>query len=72
MSKHLLTDAVVRKAKSQAKAYRLFDGEGLALRVAPTGAKSWQFRYRLHGKPQTFTVGKYPTFSLAEARLRAE
>ena len=42
MARHLLTDAVVRKTKPRAKPYRLFDGEGLALRVAPTGAKSWQ------------------------------
>jgi integrase len=72
MARHLLTDAAVRKATPRAKAYRLFDGEGLALRVAPTGAKSWQLRYRLHGKPQTLTIGKYPTFSLSEARERAE
>jgi integrase len=69
---HLLTDAMVRKAKPRAKAYRLFDGDGLALRVAPTGVKSWQLRYRLHGKPQTLTIGKYDAFSLADARERAE
>ena len=72
MAKHLLTDARVRKAKARPKAYRLFDGEGLALWVAPSGVKSWQLRYRLHGKPQTLTIGKYGTFSLAEARERAE
>jgi integrase len=72
MARHLLTDAVVRKAKPHAKPYRLFDGEGLALRVAPTGAKSWQLRYRLHAKPQTLTIGKYSALTLGEARERAE
>jgi hypothetical protein len=72
MARYLLTDAMVRKAKPRAKSYRLFDGDGLTLRVSPTGAKSWQLRYRLHGKAQTLTIGKYDTFSLADARLRAD
>jgi integrase len=72
MPTHLLTDAAVRKAKPRGKKpYRLFDGEGLALRVAPSGVKSWQLRYRLHGKPQTLTIGKYDTYSLSDARERA-
>jgi integrase len=71
VAKHLLTDTLVRKAKPDTKAYRLFDGDGLALRVAPSGVKSWQLRYRLNGKPQTLTIGKYDIFSLADARERA-
>ncbi len=39
--------------------------------VAPSGAKSWQYRYKLDGKGQTATLGKYPSMSLAEARSGA-
>lgn len=71
MAKHLLTDRHVRNAKPRAKPYRLFDGDGLALRVAPTGAKSWQLRYRLNGTAQTATLGKLDQLTLAEARIKA-
>src|SRR2546428_8875090 len=71
MARHLLTDMHVRNAKPRAKAYRLFDGEGLALWVSPSGARSWQFRYKLNGHAQTLTIGKASTYTLAEARERA-
>jgi integrase len=72
MAKHLLTDRRVRTARARAKPYRLFDGDGLALRISPTGAKSWQLRYRLDDKAQTATLGKLDRLTLAEARVKAE
>jgi integrase len=44
---------------------------GLFLLVAPSGVKSWQYRYKLDGKGQTATLGKHPRMSLAEARVAA-
>jgi len=72
MAKELLTAKAVEVAKRDTKAYRLSDGAGLTLFVAPSGVKSWQFRYTLAGKQQTATLGKFPTVSLAEARRRAQ
>jgi integrase len=72
MARHLLTDVAVRKAKPKEKPYRLADGDGLYFYVAPTGGASWQLRYRLDGKPQTATLGKWPRLTLAAARLAAE
>ena len=71
MAKHLLTDRHVRNAKLKAKAYRLADGEGLYLFIPPTGAAAWQYRYRLHGKQQTATLGKLSSMTLAAARTEA-
>src|ERR1051325_11221975 len=46
-----------------------FDGYGLALRVGPTGAKSWIFRYTgPDGKRHDLGLGPTHTVSLAEAR----
>src|SRR5712672_2419376 len=46
-----------------------FDGHGLALRVGPTGAKSWIFRYTgPDGKRHDLGLGPTHTVSLAEAR----
>jgi integrase len=67
----LLTDLRIRKAKPKAKPYRLFDGDGLYLRVSPTGARSWQLRYQFNGKDQLASLGKLDLLSLAEARVKA-
>ncbi|MBI5270643.1 MAG: integrase arm-type DNA-binding domain-containing protein [Burkholderiales bacterium] len=65
-----LTDSQARAAKPQAKAYKLFDGHGLALWVSPTGAKTWRWHYRHQGKAQTMGFGPYPEVSLRVARER--
>lgn len=67
-----LTDAQCRSAKPREKAYKLFDGGGLALVVLPSGAKSWRLFYRdAAGKQQTQSLGLYPAVGAAEARKRA-
>ncbi len=68
MALHLLTDRAVKNAKPRGKPYRLADGGSLYLFISPTGARSWQYRYRLEGKPHTYTIGKYPKISLELAR----
>jgi integrase len=67
-----LTDAQCRTAKPREKAYKLFDGGGLALVVLPSGAKSWRLFHRVAGKQQTTTLGLYPAVGAAEARRRAQ
>jgi integrase len=47
------------------------DGGGLYLQVTASGAKSWIFRFMLHGRAREMGVGSLRTFSLAEARERA-
>ncbi|HBT0511817.1 TPA: integrase arm-type DNA-binding domain-containing protein [Klebsiella pneumoniae] len=42
------------------------------IEVLPTGRKIWRFRYRFDNKSQKITLGEYPAFSLAEARLWRE
>src|SRR5215468_8135437 len=50
----------------------LADGGGLYLRVGPTGAKSWIFRYRREGRLHDMGLGPSHTISLAEARDQAQ
>lgn len=47
------------------------DGKGLYLRIGPTGAKSWIYRYRNEGQRHDLGLGPYPDISLADARERA-
>ena len=49
----------------------LHDGGGLYLRVAPTGTKSWVFRFQIDGKRRDMGLGPFPDVSLAEARTKA-
>lgn len=48
------------------------DGGGLYLRVAASGNKTWVFRFMLGGKAREMGLGSLNTFSLADARRRAE
>ncbi len=66
-----LTDTQLRKAKPTAKSYELTDGGGLIAEVMPSGTIAWRYRYRLNGKREKVTIGKYPATSLAKARAKA-
>ena len=69
MSIKPLTKTQVEKAKAEDRKYNLADGFGLYLRVSPSGNKSWLFRYKNNqGKIAHHTIGRYPEFSLDEAR----
>jgi hypothetical protein len=51
MARHRLSDRRVQTAR-KSEAVSPADGDSLYLYVAPSGVKSWQFRYRLDGKQQ--------------------
>jgi integrase len=63
-----LTDTKIKRAKPKNKLYKLFDGEGLYLEVKPNGTKTFRVKYRFNNKEKTYTIGKYPDITLAEAR----
>lgn len=65
-----LSDVKVRAAKSETKAYKLKDSDGMVLLVHPNGSKYWRLRYRFGGKEKMLALGKYPEVSLADARVR--
>ena len=44
---------------------------GLALRLTPTGVRSWVYFGRVDGRLKRATLGRYPGMSLAEARRAA-
>lgn len=67
-----LNDIKVKKAKPEAKPYKLADGGGMYLEVQPNGSRYWRLKYRFAGKEKTLALGIYPDISLAEARKRRE
>jgi integrase len=68
----MLTNVAVKAARPKARAYKLADGAGLHLYVAPTGLKSFRWRFRYAGKEQLLTLGSYPEVDLNAARARAD
>lgn len=64
-----LTDAKLRSLKPAEKPFQVSDGGGLFVEVMPGGAMPWRLRYRLYGKQEKVTLGDYPAYSLADARL---
>ena len=65
-----LTDTEIKKAKPLDKAYKLFDGGGLYIEVAPSGGKWWRYKFRFGGKELRLSLGTYPDVSLKDARAR--
>src|SRR5438093_13131405 len=47
------------------------DGAGLYLQVTGAGAKSWIYRFSLHGKAREMGLGSLSAMSLADARSSA-
>jgi integrase len=68
----VLSDARVKAAKPKDRAYKLTDGGGLVLFIAPIGSKLWQLRYTFQGKEKLLSLGPYPNVSLANAREQRE
>jgi integrase len=44
------------------------DGDGLYLKVAPSGSRSWAFRFKRHGRPREMGLGAVNVIGLAQAR----
>ena len=63
-----LSETTVRMAKPRPKAYRLSDGHGLYVEVAPNGSRYWRLKYRFEGKEKRLALGVYPVVTLARAR----
>jgi len=71
MPKELNKDAVYRAAKAKEKDYTINDGGGLALLVKSSGSKLWRFIYKIDGKQNRLSFGRYPDVTLTAARDKA-
>lgn len=67
-----LTDITIRNAKPQERSYKLSDGKGMYLEIAPSGGKWWRLKYRIDGKEKRISLGTYPEINLKEARERCD
>jgi len=74
MTHATLTDMTVRKlVPKSGERVEVFDSRlpGFAVRVFPSGVKSFILFYRHDGKQRRVTLGRYPVLSLSDARRMA-
>ncbi|AOU98147.1 hypothetical protein BI364_09430 [Acidihalobacter yilgarnensis] len=67
-----LTVKQIENAKPGAKDVYLRDGDGLELRLYPSGICAWQFRYRAGEQRRVMALGRYEHNTLKEARTAAQ
>jgi integrase len=67
-----LTDTALKALRPKEKPYTLADEKGLYVEVFPTGGVAWRYRYRLNGKLEKLTLGKYPDLTLKNARRKRD
>ncbi|MBU2767693.1 tyrosine-type recombinase/integrase [Acidithiobacillus ferrivorans] len=71
-----LTDRAIQHLKPKDKRYDVSDGTNygggnLMIRVQPSGSRYFVYRTKVAGKDRQITIGKYPSVSLSEARIKA-
>lgn len=66
----MLTDSKIKSLKPKDKLYKVADRDGLYVSVTPTGTVTFRYDYRINGRRETLTIGKYGAdgINLSEAR----
>jgi integrase len=66
----MLTDTAIKALKAQQKLYKVSDRDGMYVVVQPSGAIVFRYDYRLNGRRETLTLGRYGPDGLSLARAR--
>ena len=66
----MLTDAAIKALRPQGKLYKVVDRDGMYVVVQPSGAIVFRLDYRLNGRRETLTLGRYGPAGLSLARAR--
>ncbi|MDP1988346.1 Arm DNA-binding domain-containing protein, partial [Phenylobacterium sp.] len=66
----MLTDVALKNLKSREKAYKVADRDGLYVHVSTSGTVTFRLDYRLNGRRETLTLGKYGPTGISLARAR--
>ncbi|MBX9933655.1 MAG: tyrosine-type recombinase/integrase [Methylobacterium sp.] len=66
----MLTDTAIKALRSQNKLYKVSDRDGMYVVVQPSGAIVFRYDYRLNGRRETLTLGRYGPDGLSLARAR--
>jgi integrase len=66
----MLTDTALRNLKPKSKTYKASDRDGMYVTVSPTGTVTFRYDYRLNGRRETLTIGRYGPAGISLAMAR--
>jgi len=66
----MLTDAAIKALKPKNKLYKVADRDGMYVVVQPSGSVVFRYDYRMNGRRETLTLGRYGAAGLSLARAR--
>lgn len=66
----MLTDTALRNLKPKAKPYKASDRDGMYVTVSPGGTVTFRYDYRLNGRRETLTIGRYGPAGISLAMAR--
>ncbi len=66
----MLTDTALKNLKPNGSLYKVSDRDGMYVTVAASGAVTFRYDYRLNGRRETLTIGRYGPSGLSLARAR--
>lgn len=66
-----LTSRSIQVLKPKDRRYTIAVDKGLALRVQPSGTKSWVLRIPINGRVIDITLGHFPDLGLQQAKAEA-
>ncbi|CCJ05557.1 tyrosine-type recombinase/integrase [Methylocystis sp. SC2] len=66
----MLTDAGIKSLKPKDKSYKVTDRDGMYLVVQPSGTIVFRLDYRMNGRRETVTLGRYGAAGISLARAR--
>lgn len=70
----LLNDSLINSISEAEKETEIYDTKvsGLAIRIYPSGSKSFVYRFKFNGKSKRYTIGKHPKLTTSKARELAK
>ena len=66
----MLTDTALRNLKPKSLTYKVSDRDGMYVTVSPAGTVTFRYDYRLHGRRETLTIGRYGALGISLALAR--
>ena len=66
----MLTDTALKNLKPKNAQYKVADRDGMYVTVSPAGTVTFRYDYRLNGRRETLTIGRYGPDGLSLARAR--
>lgn len=66
----MLTDVALKNMKSKGKSYKVTDRDGMYVHVSASGVLTFRLDYRLNGRRETVSFGRYGNGHLSLARAR--